>query len=136
MAFVNVSPLALAQGRSWHCAGVPVGLTADLLIDTIDLLPTWARHALCGAATCGTGKLTLQFSKADETKGVALCSGHSQNGYTVDFDIKWPRPRRDVNKDPGWGINGKVRRIDFVKLLEMSALGGAVDVALDDTVQG
>ena len=105
-----------------------------------DPMLTWARHTLCGAAIRGAGKLN-PFSQGWRCEGVVVpvprffAQGNSQHSYTVDFDIKWPRPRRDMNKDPGWGLNGKVSRIDFVKLPEIRVVRSAVDVALDHAVQ-
>src|SRR5262249_7670443 len=108
--------------------------------DSIGPMLTWARHALCGAAIRGAGTLN-PFSQGWPREGVVVhvprffAQGNSQDSYTVDFDIKWPRPRRDMNKDPGWGLNEKVSRIDFVKLREICVVRSAVDVALDHAVQ-
>jgi hypothetical protein len=103
----------------------------------LDPKPTWARHAPCGAAT--RGKLPPLAWLTTRRRGVRLprffAQGNSQHSYTIDFDIKWPRPRRDMNKDPGWGFNRKVSRIDVVKLPEIRAVRSAVDVALHHTVQ-
>src|SRR5262245_7037446 len=55
---------------------------------------------------------------------------------TIDFDVKWSRPRRHVQEDAGRGVSRKIAGIDFVEDAEMRCVRRAVDIALQHAVQG
>src|SRR5262249_34879358 len=78
------------------------------------------------------GEAARQHSKSPTAFGASALDCRD----TIDFDVKWSRPRRHVQEDAGRGVSRKIAGIDFVEDAEMRCVRRAVDIALQHAIQG
>ena len=81
------------------------------------------RRILKAGALCAARGYNGRHHRAAQRPTFRPAPARSQHGHTVYFDIERPRPGRNMQKDAGWRIDGKIPRVDCIELAKCASSG-------------